>query len=60
VDRTLFMPDQDIDYIGIQQGVIEVNDRTARIAKNYFYPFFLKTPDDCLGAGKFAHQCISL
>jgi hypothetical protein len=60
VHGTLFMSDKDIDNVGIIQSVIEVYDSTSRVAKNYFYAFFLKTLYDRLGAGNFPHQCISL
>ena len=51
--RTLFVPDQDVlDLLLLEQLVVNVENRAARIAEDVFDAFFLQAADDDLCAGE--------
>jgi hypothetical protein len=52
VGRGLFMPHQDMGYLAVlEQGVIYVQNRAARIAENELYTFVFQSAGDHLATG---------
>src|SRR5215831_7518606 len=58
MDRALLVADEHVlDFLLLEELVVDVEDRAARIAEDVFDAFFLEAADDDFSAGELHGHC---